>query len=118
VERILENIGIWETSNDNPITVFLARIIDRTTVSTQPFSYNNPNVDEFNIKISELIDSRTANGDKIIEVDQHAAIDDPVNDLMIDGIHPVPSAYEKMADKWLEAIVASNVIPVCQKAPN
>lgn len=104
VARILDEIDRWESVSGNPITVFLARIID--------WMPNNPNVQTFNDNLQTLADGRIAIGDKIVIVDQHGALDYPQD--MSDRLHPNKAGYAKMADTWFAALKDSGSIPRCE----
>ncbi len=105
VEMILDAIDIWE-ANNNPVTVFLARIIER---ATQGGMLPNPNIQTFNNNIQTM--ALGCINDNIFIVNQQDALVYP-GDLN-DGIHPSQSGYDKMADTWLQALQNSGILPVC-----
>ncbi|MFQ6024769.1 MAG: GDSL-type esterase/lipase family protein [Acidiferrobacterales bacterium] len=88
VADILDAIDSWEAANGNPITVFLARIIDQDPI--------NPDVETFNDNVQAMALSRV--NDTIILVNQHDALAYP--DDLFDSLHPNLTGYGKMADAW------------------
>lgn len=111
VNDILDLIDAWETANNNPVTVFVAQIIERANFNA-PF-FPNPNVQSFNNALSSLVSTRISAGDSLRLVNQNAVVD-PATDLMPDMIHPNPTGYGNMADAWLADINASGSVPLCQ----
>ena len=105
VEMILDAIDTWE-ANNNPVSVFLARIIER---ATQGGTFPNPNIQTFNNNIQTMAQARV--NDNIIIVNQQSTLVYP-GDLN-DGIHPSQTGYDKMADTWLLALQSSGILPVC-----
>ena len=101
VALILDEIDRYDTA----VTVILARIIDQ-----QP---NDPLVTQFNDNVEAMAQTRIANGDNIIIVDQQSALD--YGSDMYDQKHPNESGYAKMADVWFNALSA--FLPVCD-GPN
>ncbi|MGH8502488.1 MAG: chitobiase/beta-hexosaminidase C-terminal domain-containing protein [Gammaproteobacteria bacterium] len=120
IEQILDEIDRWEVSNGgNPVTVFLAKIIDRSNAQCNLDGCSNPKVVELNKRIAQIAASRARLGDDIVLVDQYSALDYP-EDMAPQGtggsqlIHPDQNGYEKMARPWLNAIMASGKLPKCQ----
>ena len=101
IEDILDEIDRWENSADgNPVTVILARIIDRD-------SKDNAAVAAFNDAVEAMANSRIAAGDDIIIVDQQQAVNyDYDTDMldMSDNLHPTDNGYAKMAPVWFDAL--------------
>jgi hypothetical protein len=99
VASILDEIDRWERSAlGNPVTVIVARIIDR--------SPSSPDVQAFNASLTQLIQARKAdptNPDALVLVDQSVALSYPAD--LADGLHPTASGYAKMADVWFSALV-------------
>ncbi len=105
IKNILDEIDNWEVStNGNPVTVILARIIDK-----DPFSGT---VTSFNDAVQTMALDRVNNPanlaypDNIIIVDQENALIYPTanpND-MYDVRHPNGTGYGKMADVWFAAL--------------
>jgi lysophospholipase L1-like esterase len=97
VKNILDEIDRFEADSTMHITVFLARIINRTTYSLT--------TTQFNDNIETLALSRGS--DDIIMVDMedgagflYTGVD------MDDLVHPNDTGYEKMAAKWFSSLDA------------
>jgi len=111
VGDIFQAIEWYETDNDADVTILVARILNRINYSWETTVFND--------NVEALADSRIANGDKIIVVDieNGAGIiyeQEPAGD-MLENLHPAPSGYAKMADKWFEAL--ATFLPVCGQQP-
>ena len=106
IAAILDDIDLWEGStNGNPVTVILARIIDSWKVTG---GGTDPAVTTLNNDIDTMVQSRT--NDDVILVDMHGALNypDDIGDFnQTNGyrLHPVDSGYEKMADVWLYPLI-------------
>ncbi len=91
VGQILDRIDARSTAT----VVFLARIINRndsfSAVTTQ---YNN--------LLQSLANTRIANGDLIVVVDQETALDYLTD--MDDALHPNNTGYAKMGQRWFTAL--------------
>ncbi|TFH24084.1 hypothetical protein E4G67_02395, partial [Candidatus Bathyarchaeota archaeon] len=102
VESILDNIDQWEFVYGESVTVILARII---------LNFNDENLKlatmEYNDALEEMALARIATGDEIIIVDMENALIYP--DDLIDGVHPTPAGYEKMADVWYNVLIKGQV---------
>lgn len=97
INDILNIIQEYQKSkNGNPVTIFLARIID--------YDPHNPDVKRLNNEVDELVKKRRDMGDTIIQVDMEKALD--YSRDMADKFHPNPTGYDKMAQKWFEALDA------------
>jgi hypothetical protein len=105
VEGILDKIDAQSTA----IPVILARIIRQHP--------HNPVTTDFNDNVQTMAQTRIANGDKIIIVDQETALTYP-DDMYDDGnstlYHPNQTGYNKMADVWLGAL--DDILPICPEA--
>jgi hypothetical protein len=96
VESILKEIRKFDHSKKgNPVTTFLARIINS--------KQHNPAITEFNMALDKIVEKRTADGDKIILVDMEHALD--YNKDMADMMHPNPAGDEKIARQWHKALM-------------
>ncbi|KAL8847788.1 MAG: hypothetical protein Q9221_007187 [Calogaya cf. arnoldii] len=80
--------------------VMLAAIIHRDDPVTDKLTA------EYNVEVGKIVQRRRDVGQHVFLVDQYAAIV-PGNDI-VDGIHPSPSGYDKMAEVWLLAIEQVN----------
>jgi hypothetical protein len=107
IGQILDNIDQYETYNGVNVWVILSHIISRTDSMA-------PATTALNNQIQLMADARIAGGDNIIVVDMENdagliySIDQsaPYGDGdMYDLIHPNASGYEKMAVKWLDALL-------------
>jgi lysophospholipase L1-like esterase len=106
VEKILDEIDRYSKR----ITVFLARIINRSCSTDIPPCPQAQMTTDFNDNVEAMALTRIANGDKIIIVDMEngAGIDYrlyPLGD-MSDNLHPFATGYEKMANAWFDALNA------------
>jgi len=111
-DSILDNIDTWE-SNNHPLTVFLAKIIDDTDADLS-FTLD---VTTFNTGLDGLVAGRA--GDRVFMVDQQIGagltyvIDNtvPYGDTgdMAGDLHPNPAGYNKMADRWYTDITTAPV---------
>jgi len=114
IERILNEIDRWEKSaRGNPVTVFLARIIDRSGPDCPNLEdCTNANVVSLNRRITSIVTRRRGAGDRIVLVNQYNALDYPEdmapqrNQL----IHPNQRGYNKMGQRWLEVLKRSGVL--------
>jgi len=98
VEQILNNIDQYELNNDVLITVVLARIINRGN----PLDGNGIATTAYNNALQVLADARVLAGDRIIVVDQEAALTYPTD--LADALHPNDGGYAKMANAWFPAV--------------
>lgn len=89
VTQILDRIDAKDTS----IKVFLARIINRNDYASRIAKTTY-----YNTLLQSLADTRNANGDHIIVVDQEAALNYPAD--LNDAVHPNNTGYGKMAQCW------------------
>lgn len=96
VKEILDEIDRWEGDN-HPVTVILARIINRDQPSADVTTFNDNVVAMAQARISNPTDP--AYPDDIIIVDQENALTYP--DDMHDSLHPHSTGYSKMANVWL-----------------
>ena len=101
VANILDEIDMFETDYSHPITVVLARIINRSTYSLTTTTFNN--------NVEAMANDRILAGDDIVIVDMEdgAGIDYRLQSEggdMYDNLHPAQSGFDKMANKWMEAL--------------
>ncbi len=102
VSSILDSIDKFESDNAVVIPVFLARIINRTDDATTTTVNETDTTTAFNLELQQMADNRIAMGDKIIVLNQEAALQYP--DDLSDGIHPNDNGYNKMAYKWFTTL--------------
>lgn len=109
VASILDKISAWAQAN-YPLTVFLARII--------PSVDGTLAVTAFNDNVEMIAHARP--DIRVVIVDQQSALRtggdankaDPA--LMADNLHPNATGYDRMANRWRDAVVGSGAMPVCQ----
>jgi lysophospholipase L1-like esterase len=92
---ILNQIDLYESNYNHPITVVLATIINRRTY--------HATITNFNINLKNMAQTRISNGDKIVLVDMAAESALSVNDY-IDATHPNNIGYEKMSTVWFDTL--------------
>jgi acyl-CoA thioesterase I len=78
------------------VTVLLARLIPST-------GRGGSRIEELNAQLPALVDRLDAPHSRVVLVDQFAGFD-PAADTA-DGIHPNPAGEEKMAERWMEALL-------------
>ena len=98
LEQLLDNIDQYEIDSGSDITVFLSLIIN----VADPNSQQGADTSLYNDLITSMAQTRTANGDSIILVDQEPALIYP--DDLADSVHPNDSGYEKMANTWFDEL--------------
>lgn len=81
-------------------TVLLSTLLHNGCASTEQ------RICKVNQQFRHVVDKMTAEGQKIILVDMHAADAPQVHDLN-DGTHPNDKGYEKMAKIWFEGFKAA-----------
>ncbi|WP_242928739.1 Ig-like domain-containing protein [Pontibacter vulgaris] len=101
VGKILDEIDKYEQEHNTVVTVVLAKIINRVPVISAVTSFNN--------KLTNLANTRIAQGDKIVLIDLEngAGLNYKLQSDggdMVDALHPAPSGYEKMANVWFSAL--------------
>lgn len=102
IESILNAIDAYEQNAGKDIWVVLALIINRATGC--PYRSQTTSL---NTALETMADNRRADGDKIVVVDMEAAIDNyNIGAEMYDCVHPSAAGYEKMADEWLQGLLA------------
>ncbi|MCK5136599.1 MAG: T9SS type A sorting domain-containing protein [Bacteroidales bacterium] len=114
VERILEAIDDYEDANGEPILVFLARIISRQNKSCN----TDYGTKTFNNRLVSMAQSRINNGDHVVIVDMECGAGINYYTDIIDQVHPNQTGYDKMADKWFEAIENYNSAPSVSQIPD
>jgi len=119
VGQILDEIDQWEIDTRTPVSVYLAKIIDR---SNPDGTFPNTRVVEYNQALENLVASRP--DDEVEIVDQYSALDyscaDGGCDMVPQGafnqyIHPTPAGYDKMAVTWLNSgLLTSDKLAKCE----
>lgn len=95
VDKILNDIDIYEESNSKDVRVFIALILDRREPSKQ--------IKLFNGNLKRLIQKRWEAGDILTLVDMYHKAGTTKNDY-IDRTHPNEKGYAKMAKVWFDAL--------------
>lgn len=90
VEAILDEIDLWELSSGNPVTVFVARIIDRTDSPLLSFQ-----TQRYNDSIDVMLADRADPDVFVVDMEEGAGIDYGT-EMDGDGVHPLQSALDKM----------------------
>jgi len=101
VENILNEIDRYESDYNRPITVLLARIINRKEYSPETTRFNN--------NVEAMAAARIAAGDRILMVDMESALNYSIH--MWDNLHPNELGYARMAEVWFPAL--EEVLPPC-----
>lgn len=104
VESLLDTIRFFEPD----VIVLIARIINRQTY--------HPSTTLFNNNVESMVNSR--GDDRIIMVDMEAGAGIDYATEMADNLHPKPAGFDKMAQKWFEAIDLLNQPPVITTIPD
>ena len=102
VSQILDEINAWEIRSGNDPIVLVARIINRKTYSLVTTQYNN--------NVAAMVAARNDPNIIMVDIEDGAGINYTV-DMQSDEIHPEQSGYDKMGQKWFEAIQALNKAP-------
>ncbi|MGH8503817.1 MAG: GDSL-type esterase/lipase family protein [Gammaproteobacteria bacterium] len=104
VEQTLETIDQWEIDTGTPVTVFLAKIIDRSNPGDNTFP--NLRVEAYNQALEDMVAGRPTDDVRI--VDQYSALSYPSDMVLQDAgyIHPNQTGYNKMADVWKNSLLS------------
>lgn len=113
VEDILDEVDRYESDYGSIVTVYLARIINRSTYSAQ--------TTQFNDNVAAMAQLRINGGDNIVLVDMESLpnIDyrlEPQGDMR-DELHPNQNGYDKMAAIWMNALEQHLVLPPAAMPP-
>ncbi len=113
VETVMNIIDTYESNNKKKVPVFLAQIINRAPDGSHaPTSY-------YNTKLSELVSSRSDDDIVLVNMESGAGIDYQYSSSggdMKDDLHPDVSGYNKMGNKWYNAIDGYNFTPILDDA--
>lgn len=109
VENILDEIDAWETASGTHATVFVARIIQRTDNSAL-----NVTTTQLNDNVAIMVAGRGDPGIFMVNIETGAGIN-YATELLVDGIHPAQSAYDKMGQKWFS--ILNSYLSSIPKAP-
>lgn len=108
VTQILNEIDAWELRTGNQVIVLVARILNRKEYSLITTQYNN--------NVAAMVAARNDPSIIMVDIENGAGINYPT-EMQDDLIHPLPSAYTKMGQKWFEAIQALNTAPYFTSSP-
>jgi lysophospholipase L1-like esterase len=117
VEDILDEIDRYENDSGMPVTVLLARIINRSTYSATTTQFND-NVEAMALdRVTNP--SNPAYPDDIVMVDMEDGAGIDYSADMIDLLHPNHRGYQKMAGLWFEHLeaVLPPPLPSCPSCP-
>lgn len=95
IMSILNEIDSWEERTGIHVTVFIARIINRNPYSSTTTDYNN--------NLESIVNSRQDPSIILVDMENGAGIN-YATEMKEDGLHPLPSAYQKMGDTWFNFI--------------
>ncbi len=126
IASILNIIDAYEAFTGKTIPVFLAQIISQRHPGLDCAAADGPTT-TLNNNLEILVNNRP--GDEIILVDMEGTaaqggaglcyIDTIDGGDMVDQLHPGPSGYNKMGEKWFEAMEGYNIKPpVVSDIPN
>jgi lysophospholipase L1-like esterase len=103
IAQILDEIDRYESSSHTPVTVILARIINRG----DPLEPLGVETTMLNRSIASMAAARIETGDRLVVADFEPALSYPA-DLYLDDfpVHPNASGYRKMAGVWFAALAA------------
>jgi lysophospholipase L1-like esterase len=108
VSQILDEIDAWELRTGNEVIVFVARILNRKSYSLTTTQYNN--------NVAAMVAARNDPNIITVDIENGAGIVYSV-DMQDDGIHPYQAGYDKMGQKWFEAIQSLNKPPYFISTP-
>jgi hypothetical protein len=100
VEDILDEIDDWESASGTHVTVFVARILQRTD---DPL--DNTATIQFNDNVAAMVAARGDASIIMVDIESGAGID-YATEMLGDGIHPTQSGYEKMGNRWFTSLDA------------
>ncbi len=102
----LDTLAVWE-NNNNAVTAMVASIVPKRDAD------QNAIVEQFNTDLKKRIEQRE--NDRVVWVDQNAALD--IQDISLEpiGIHPSAAGYEKMADQWRLALINEKLLQRCDQ---
>lgn len=103
VEDLLNTIRFY----DDDVIILVARIINRQSYHSATTTFNN------NVEL--MVASRGDSRIKMVNMETGAGINYSAD--MIDNLHPAQAGYDKMAEKWYEAIMSFNQAPVISSIP-
>lgn len=104
VEHILDNIR----SYDSDVYILVAKIINRSIYHSATTI--------FNTNVEAMVGARNDNRIIMVDIENGAGMN--YSNDMVDNLHPNPSGYNKMANKWFEAIDNLNQNPVITGIPD
>jgi len=98
MDNILDIIDAWELSSGTKVVVFVARIIQRTDNAS-----NSLTTTQLNDNVASMIAGRGDPNIIMVNLETGAGINYNT-ELLADGVHPAPSAYDKMGQKWYSSL--------------
>jgi lysophospholipase L1-like esterase len=127
VSGILDQIDAYEARAHKQVMVFLALIINRRKLSDGSDAPKTFTTSLWNTTIKTMAQQRIANGDNIVIVDMEHDAGFNYSYILggdmwyydVQGLHPSPAGYSKMANLWYQKIVTNyNTAPVITPIPN
>jgi lysophospholipase L1-like esterase len=127
VSAILDQVDAYEARANKQVMVFLALIINRRKLADGSDAPKTYTTSLWNNTIKAMALQRISNGDNIVIVDmEHDAgfnysyvLGGDMWYYDVQGLHPSPAGYSKMANLWYQKIVANyNTPPVITPIPN
>ena len=106
---LLDNLQGWSASNNENMHIFVASLVpQRKDITDRAY------LPAFNAGVEALVPSYAPNA---VFVDQYSALDWETDitdyDTGITGLHPNRQGYEKMAQRWFEALQQSQLLQSC-----
>lgn len=116
LDDILNEIQNFENNTGKTILVIVANIISFQTTLGNCDTWSEINA--YNSSVTNLVNNRIANGDKLVLVDMQCGANINYNSDMFDKLHPNSSGEDKMGIKWFEAIDDLNSKPIVYDIPD
>lgn len=114
INNLLNSVDQYEQLSGNPILVIIGTIISKQNYPCG----THPGVNLFNNNLEAMVQTRINNGDKLILTDLECGAGINYYNDMWDELHPNPTGYDKMGQKWFNTIDAINAKPVVFNIPD
>ncbi len=114
INNLLNAVDLYEQQSGNPVLVIIGTIISIQNYPCGTYA----KVNQFNNNLKSMVQNRINNGDKLILVDMECGTGINYYNDMWDELHPNPTGYDKMGQKWFNTIDAINARPVVYDIPN
>ncbi len=121
VNNLVANMSSWQTTNSQPLSVLVAKIIPSYHGTSGDSSLALATINTFNSEMESSLNAsfdNSLNPDFQVEiVDHYSALDagSDLTNITIDtvGLHPNTGGYAKMASTWYTALTASGELSKC-----